>query len=1413
MGLEAKADPLWGATRVCYKIASVASASIWTGDGGMRMTNGIESARTDGSRRLVVAMVVALAVTGCGTCDETSPASLEITAPTAGASLTSADDVDSATPGFQYDVVVAARGLAEGEVVSLYPDASVVDADPYAIAPYQAVVGSAETVTLRATLAEGSNSLVACARNACSVRSPIVDVTVNASPCPSVVFTSPAPGTGSTLVLGGPDDADGTACGDSFKVDVRADVEAPAGTTVQLVVNGVNSASAPVSSDGKVDFGAVTLGNRNTDANTLEIVVPGAPAACSGAFGKPIFVDCTGPSCAFFEPVDTNGYLNASNDADPAVPGLQVGIEVSADADVAGHPVTIVVDGDMAGARTVNAGAAGAMASAQFPNVPLSEGAHAVQATCTDSAGNKTLSSVAAWTVDTVPCVPTFTVPTDNALVTVANDADASTPGIQLATSGSLNATDCSAARVADCNAIAAATYAPTTGTTFASTVSLATTQTQTLCVDARDAAGNVARDMVSITVDSAGPKLAIVTPSIGTKYNVAGTAGGVADLVPATPACDAAFAVDCSGIGTNVDLLVNGSTTPVATVSCMADTGSLLGGRATFASVALPTTTSSFSVVAQQTVSGNLGASVPIALSGDCEAPTLSVASPSCGSTLTEADDQDATTPGIQHDVTVASSNVPQLDVTLSIAPTGGGGGYVATSPAAAASGTNHIFLQADFDTNGMKSVTATATDAFGNVGTSPSCTVTVTTNLPTVAITAPSNGATINASNAATFDCNGATPALDLLVTATTNATAGSAATVRIGSDPVQNTTVSGGMISLCVPVLQQGTQAIDVTVNDTDASDGAVGMASASPISVSILTTAPSAIAPLTVVYGTHDSRRQGQATITFQPVVDATGDALASYSVRCAFDAIVTQTDWDNATNVPTTVVPTTSGTQSIPLQFRQGLYRHCLVRGTDTAGNVTALPASDASVLVNPGFEYLRVSSASGVFLGFSNPAPVGDVNGDGINDLVQGGQGSAALYFGASTPTSTAPSVLFLGPTGSRVGLFVAGLGDFNSDGRSDFAISDPTSNANDGSVYIFFGRAAANPWPATITVSNSTCVADLCIRGVAGGAQRFGRGLTSAGDFDGDGHPDLAIGNRAANEALVVLGTTTVPASSTWTLGSNDPNGFRIQGAPTVTGGADFGYGVVYFGDTNSDTRADLVISRPGLDASNVPSPSLRSVLFRVLGRAYTGTGLTTISGGTDVVPILDDASWNNGICATGNYLELGVADFDDDGHDDIACTISGPTLTSAYIVYGQNDGTFDPATRTTVTASVGASGDGYALFAGHSNHPVFGLVGDVDKDLIEDALMGSLEIGTHTDLPAALVVYGRSGRPATIDTLTDSAVGITVPQPAPAAGVQPIRRVGYVGDVTGDGWPDVVVGDPITATGDTHGQFFLLY
>lgn len=127
----------------------------------------------------------------------------------------------------------------------------------------------------------------------------------------------------------------------------------------------------------------------------------------------------------------------------------------------------------------------------------------------------------------------------------------------------------------------------------------------------------------------------------------------------------------------------------------------------------------------------------------------------------------------------------------------------------------------------------------------------------------------------------------------------------------------------------------------------------------------------------------------------------------------------------------------------------------------------------ASLSNTQGFEIMGKASYEQLGCALSE---VGDVNGDGIDDIIVGARseyttGSAYVIFGRKTGFSsidlnslvdTQGFMIYGGTTGDNLGVTVIGLGDVNADGKNDMIIgaplADPSSRTNAGISYVIFG-------------------------------------------------------------------------------------------------------------------------------------------------------------------------------------------------------------------------------------------------------------------------------------------------------------------------------------------------------------------
>ncbi len=237
----------------------------------------------------------------------------------------------------------------------------------------------------------------------------------------------------------------------------------------------------------------------------------------------------------------------------------------------------------------------------------------------------------------------------------------------------------------------------------------------------------------------------------------------------------------------------------------------------------------------------------------------------------------------------------------------------------------------------------------------------------------------------------------------------------------------------------------------------------------------------------------------------------------------------------------------------------------------------------------------------------------GDVNGDGIDDLIVGAPESGASFvvFGKTTRFGSSLDLTNLagfngfriqGPTGEGAGISVDAAGDVNGDGIGDLIIGAKSASphgASSGSSYVVFGKSTG--FAATLDLSNMAAQDGFRLDGVAAG-DGTGNSVGAAGDVNGDGLGDLIIGAEGAGVpggatgASYLLFGSRLPFGSAIELSSLDgTNGWRIDGSAA---GDAFGHAVGAAGDFNGDGFGDLIVGAPGADGSG-PGTGAISVIY----------------------------------------------------------------------------------------------------------------------------------------------------------------------------------------------------------------------
>jgi len=262
-------------------------------------------------------------------------------------------------------------------------------------------------------------------------------------------------------------------------------------------------------------------------------------------------------------------------------------------------------------------------------------------------------------------------------------------------------------------------------------------------------------------------------------------------------------------------------------------------------------------------------------------------------------------------------------------------------------------------------------------------------------------------------------------------------------------------------------------------------------------------------------------------------------------------------------------------------------------------------------------------------------AGAGDVDGDGYGDLLigapraavagVGNAGTATMFMGGPRPMPPARSTVLRGANlGDRFGISVAGCGDVNADGLTDVMVGAPGAApgglANAGEARAYFGRATG------IRVAS-----DATLLGLAA-EDNFGRAIAVIGDYNADGAADIVVGAPSGStrgSSRIAFGATSGTVFLTRgefygaAVTGNDAFGSAVAAAGDVNND---GYADLVVGAPNANysaTRAGAFFVCLGI-ATGVRSPCtsvINTTANDQLGASAAGLGDFNADGFDDIV------------------------------------------------------------------------------------------------------------------------------------------------------------------------------------------------
>ncbi len=412
----------------------------------------------------------------------------------------------------------------------------------------------------------------------------------------------------------------------------------------------------------------------------------------------------------------------------------------------------------------------------------------------------------------------------------------------------------------------------------------------------------------------------------------------------------------------------------------------------------------------------------------------------------------------------------------------------------------------------------------------------------------------------------------------------------------------------------------------------------------------------------------------------------------------------------------------------------------------------------------------------------------GDVNNDGIADIIIGAPGNQYTYY-LYEPVNGAAYVVFgkaggfapnlnlnslNGTNGFKIrddiesgpydapyaGYDVGTAGDLNGDGIADFMLSSPSAANQKGQTYIVFGKSSG--FPSEIKLSDLDGNNGFVFRGLSD-YESSGRSISSIGDINNDGFDDIAVITAASGavngRCYIVYGKNSGFPSVIEAVDLNGVSGFTISGDEAK---GSVGYAVTGLGDINGDGISDF-----GLGCSYRNSQDKRYIIFGRSSNFPVNFNTTELNGtnGFTIKNTAGSLSYSTGITQAG--------DLNNDGLNDMV-------IGGSYILFGKSS-------FSEIVDLQDLNGSNGFRITGTTGFK-FGYGGDFNGDGIGDY--------AYSSYWSSYILFGKNTWPAEVHTENDKVFRINSIS-------SDDYSINYAGDVNHDGIDDIIIGSSFSASG----------